>query len=67
VARNGANGDVTTFTWVIFRAENIFPLLTGSGLKDSDVFEHHPIDLISSTMSTVETDLARVLRQAKRS
>lgn len=36
-------------------------MLTGSGLKDSEVFQHHPINVISTHISTIETDLARVL------
>ncbi len=38
-------------------------MLTGSGLKDSEVFQHHPIDVISTHISTVEKDLAQILER----
>ncbi len=47
--------------------ESVVLMLTGSGLKDSEVFQHHPIDLISSSISTLETDFAQVLHQSRRS
>lgn len=51
----------------IKRDEAVVLMLTGSGLKDAEVFQHHPIDVISSHISTVEADLTQVLHQRKRS
>ncbi len=45
----------------IKRNESVVLMLTGSGLKDSEVFQHHKVKVISSTVSTVETDLHDVL------
>ena len=45
--------------------ESVILMLTGSGLKDSEVFQHHSIDLISANISTVKAELAQVLRQSK--
>ncbi len=41
--------------------ESVVLMLTGSGLKDSEVFRHHPIDFISSSISKIEADLSKVL------
>ncbi len=41
--------------------ESVMLMLTGSGLKDSEVFQHHSIKVISSTLSTIEGDLRKIL------
>lgn len=41
--------------------ESVVLMLTGSGLKDSEVFEHHPLNLILSNTSQIKDDLSRVL------
>lgn len=42
--------------------ESVVLMLTGSGLKDSEVFEHHPSKVISSSISTIEKDLDKILQ-----
>lgn len=44
--------------------ESVVLMLTGSGLKDSDVFQHHPLNPILSNLSQIETDLNRVLAKS---
>lgn len=41
--------------------ESVVLMLTGSGLKDSEVYEHHPLNLILSNISQIKADLSRVL------
>lgn len=41
--------------------ESVVLMLTGSGLKDSEVFQHHPLNLILSNISNIESDLSKVL------
>lgn len=41
--------------------ESVVLMLTGSGLKDSEVFQHHPLNLILSNISQIEADLSKVL------
>lgn len=41
--------------------ESVAIILTGSGLKDSEVFEHHPINVISSSIETVERDVTATI------
>jgi threonine synthase len=41
--------------------ESVVLMLTGSGLKDSEVFHHHPLNMILSNLSQIETDLSKVL------
>lgn len=36
-------------------------MLTGCGLKDSEVFQHHSVNVISSDIATIERDLAMKL------
>ncbi len=50
----------------IKRDESVVLMLTGSGLKDAEVFQHHPTDVIVSDISSIENDLARVLHLSKR-
>jgi threonine synthase len=45
------------------RDESVVLMLTGSGLKDAEAFQFHPIDVIASDISTLETDLAQVLQR----
>jgi len=45
----------------IKRHESVVLMLTGSGLKDTKVFERHPIKIIDSDISTIETDIRNVL------
>lgn len=45
----------------IKRNASVVLMLTGSGLKDSEVFQYHPINVISSSVSTVEADLRQIL------
>jgi threonine synthase len=44
--------------------ESVVLMLTGSGLKDSEVFEHHPLDVILSNLSQVEADLSKLLKHS---
>lgn len=41
--------------------QSVILMLTGSGLKDSEVFRHHPIKVILSNVSKIEADLSKVL------
>jgi threonine synthase len=41
--------------------ESVALMLTGSGLKDSEVFQHHPLNLILSNTAKIESDLSKVL------
>jgi threonine synthase len=41
--------------------ESVVLMLTGSGLKDSEVFHHHPLNVILSNISQIEADLSKVL------
>jgi threonine synthase len=41
--------------------ESVVIMLTGSGLKDSEVFSRHPNDVIASNVSQIEADLSKVL------
>ncbi|MGL5626690.1 MAG: threonine synthase [Candidatus Rhabdochlamydia sp.] len=45
----------------IKRHESVVLMLTGSGLKDSEVFRHHQVHIINSSVSTIENDLQQVL------
>lgn len=46
----------------IKRNESVVLMLTGSGLKDSEVFfQHHPVEVISSSVDTIEGDLRKIL------
>lgn len=45
----------------IKRNESVVLMLTGSGLKDSEVFQHHPVEVISSNVSAIEKDLRKIL------
>lgn len=40
--------------------ESVVLILTGSGLKDADVFHHHQINIINSHVSTIENDLQKL-------
>lgn len=44
----------------IRRNESVVLMLTGSGLKDSEVFQHHPVEVIHSDVSTIEDDLRKI-------
>lgn len=48
----------------IKREERVVLMLTGSGLKDSEAFQHHSIKLIHSTIVTIESDLNKILRNS---
>ncbi len=37
--------------------ESVILMLTGSGLKDAEVFRHHPINIIYSDLSNIARDL----------
>lgn len=41
--------------------ESVVLMLTGSGLKDSEVFQHQPLDVIPSNITQIEADLSQVL------
>lgn len=45
----------------IQRNESVVLMLTGSGLKDSEVFKHHPSKVIHSNVTTVESDIRKIL------
>lgn len=45
----------------IKRNESVVLMLTGSGLKDAEVFQYHPIQVIRSAVSTIDTDLHQIL------
>lgn len=45
----------------IKRNESVVLMLTGSGLKDSEVFQHHQVEVISSGVDTIERDLRKIL------
>lgn len=45
----------------IKKNESVVLMLTGSGLKDSEVFQHHPVKIVSSSVSTIERDLRKIL------
>lgn len=45
----------------IKRNESVVFMLTGSGLKDSEVFQHHSVKVISSSMGAIEQDLRKIL------
>ncbi len=45
----------------IKRDESVILVLTGSGLKDSDVFQLHQMKVNTSTVDTVETDVQKIL------
>ncbi len=38
-------------------------MLTGSGLKDLEVFQHHQVKIINSSISTIENDLNKILSE----
>lgn len=48
-------------TGKIQRHESVALILTGSGLKDTEVFHHHQFDLIKSSLATLEKDLKNLL------
>lgn len=41
--------------------ESVVMLLTGSGLKDTSAFKHHQMEMINSTVSTIENDVKGIL------
>jgi len=41
--------------------ESVVMILTGSGLKDADVFQHHRVPVVRATVETVEKETAAVL------
>jgi threonine synthase len=43
--------------------ESVILMLTGSGLKDAEVFRHHPIHFIPSSISKIESDLSKILNK----
>jgi threonine synthase len=45
----------------IKKHESVVMVLTGSGLKDTEVFKHHPISLINSSIDTIEKDVRAYL------
>ena len=45
------------------RHESVVLMLTGSGLKDLEVFPHHCIKVISSDISTIKSDLDKILKR----
>ncbi len=45
----------------IRRNESVVLMLTGSGLKDSEVFQHHQVKVIHSTVDSVEADLHKII------
>jgi threonine synthase len=46
----------------IQRDESVVLMLTGSGLKDSEVFQHHQVKVIHSSMDAIEQDLHEILQ-----
>lgn len=42
--------------------ESVVLMLTGSGLKDTDIFQQHPLNVIHSSISQIEADLSKVLK-----
>jgi threonine synthase len=53
-------------TGKIKQHESVLLMLTGSGLKDSEVFQHHPADVILSNISHIEADLSKVIRDVRK-
>ena len=47
----------------IKRHESVVIMLTGSGLKDSEVFRHHEIKVVHSNVLNIESDVARILKK----
>jgi len=47
----------------IKRNESVVLILTGSGLKDSEVFQDHPVEVIASSVATIEDDLQKILKR----
>lgn len=45
----------------IKRNESVVLMLTGSGLKDSEVFQHHTMNVVNSTLATIKADLAQLI------
>lgn len=45
----------------IKKDESVVLMLTGSGLKDSEVFQHHSIEILHSSVSTIENDVRKIL------
>lgn len=43
-------------------SESVVLILTGSGLKDSEVFQYHKMDVINSDVSRIEQDLPKILK-----
>jgi len=41
--------------------DSVILMLTGSGLKDAEVFKHHPLNVIHSSMSRIEADLLKAI------
>ena len=47
----------------IKKHESVVLMLTGSGLKDSEVFQYHNMDVISSNLETIESDVEKILKE----
>lgn len=47
---------------MIKKNETVVLMLTGSGLKDSEVFEYHHFPIVSSDIQHIDADLNRIVR-----
>ncbi len=45
----------------IEKHESVVLMLTGSGLKDAAVFQHHPVKVLHSSVAKIEKDLRKIL------